>query len=557
MTRVDEINSSLNAISNLIITRQFEQYEIDIKGSISIFVEGIDNPLEFNVSILPEYPFKRHDTETIKFSNENLLEYKHIMGNGSICIHTAHSPVLSEKLFYDIGSVKAWIKKYYIDKDTDVHYEHLIVSNQIFKGSQFSFFFTEVDYTFTKHQFGFVDYSTISNGVFYKDKINNNILRSFSDQYKQPLVELKWNVLLESLAVHKGLFIFLPREPSFNNRWVFNKWGDFKSLLPQTFLSFLYEVQQNCSDEKGKYFPLFIGYNISEKEVHWQAIMLEIGSFPICGERVDKKWHTTLKSDITIDWAITRNCSYKYFFGRGKLSDKLTTGKILIIGIGAIGSMIAKTLVKSGCTRLDFIDYDIKEPENVCRSEYSFISGITNKTNDLINEMCLVSPFFESTTGGYAYSEMLNFFIKSGLTNTEIISEIETKLNEYDFIFDCTADNDMLYLLSQLNISTNLFNISISNHAKHLVCANENNRYEFVSTQFNGNVLKFDIDDLHNPTGCWNPTFKASYNDINLLVQYAIKHINLKYTHHKDLRNFVIETNDNDNDSFTLNLKEF
>jgi hypothetical protein len=448
MTRVDEINSSLKAISDLIITRPFVQYETDINGSISVFVDGLDHPLEFNVSILPEYPFRTHETESIKFSNENLLEYKHIMGNGTICIHTAHSPVLSEKLLYDIGSVKAWIKKYYIDKDTDDHYEHLIVNNQLFKGSQFSFFFTEVDYTFIKHQFGFVDYSNIRDGVFYNDKINNNILRSFYDQYKQPLVELKWNVLLESVPVHQGLYVFLPREPSFNNRWVLNKWEDFKSLLSQSFLRFLHEVQQNCNKEKGKFLPLFVGYNISQSEVHWQAIMLEIGSFPIYGERVDKKWHTALKSELTIDWAMTRNCSYNYFYGRGKLSDKLTTGKILIIGIGAIGSMIAKTLVKSGCTKLDFIDYDIKEPENVCRSEYSFISGITNKTNDLINEMCLVSPYFESTSGGYAYSELFNIIFKSGLSDISIKSEIETKLNEYDFIFDCTADNDMLYLLN-------------------------------------------------------------------------------------------------------------
>lgn len=113
----------------------------------------------------------------------------------------------------------------------------------------------------------------------------------------------------------------------------------------------------------------------------------------------------------------------------------------------------------------------------------------------------------------------------------------------------------MLYVLSQLKINSTLLNLSISNHAKQFVCAAEQNRYEFISTQFNGNVLKFDIDDLHNPTGCWNPTFKASYNDINALVQFAMKHINLRFEQSKALRNFVIETDDTD--CFTINLKEF
>lgn len=257
----------------------------------------------------------------------------------------------------------------------------------------------------------------------------------------------------------------------------------------------------------------------------------------------------------TIDWAMTRNCSYKYFFGRGRFSEKITNSKILIIGIGAVGSIVAKTLARSGCTKVDFIDYDIKEPENVCRSEYSFFTGITNKTNDLVNELCLMSPFFKPTNGGYEFSEAFDFFLKSHLTNTTIKTEIEKRLNEYDVIFDCSADNDLLYILSQLKISSTLLNFSISNHAKQLVCATERNRYEFVCTQFNGNVLNFDVDDLYNPTGCWSPTFKASYNDINTLVQFAIKHINLRFEQEKVLRNFVIETDDTD--CLTLKLKEF
>ena len=553
--RVSEINTVIESIPDVKLIKPFEQCKFDIEGCISIFVEGLEQALNFDVSISPQYPFKSHDTETIKFSNDDLLEYKHIMGNGSICIHTAHSPVLSEKLGYDIASVKAWIKKYYINKDTDTHYEHLIVSEKAFKGSHFAFFFNEVEYTFSKNQYGFIDYSIISNGVFYKDKINSNIVQKFYDSNRKILADVKWNFQLKSFPVRFGLFIFLKDTPSKNQRWVFDNWKEFETILSQDFLKFLHSVEKNAQKENGKYLPLFVGYNITDIEIHWQVIMLEIGNFPIYGEKVNQQWLTMIDSNRSIDWTMTRNCSYKYFFGRGRLNEKLTNGKILIIGIGAIGSIVAKTLVRSGCTKVDFIDYDIKEPENVCRSEYSFFTGITNKTNDLINEMCLISPFFEPTNGGYDYSEAFDFFLKSHLTDTTIKTEIEKRLNEYDVIFDCSADNDLLYVLSQLKINSTLLNLSISNHAKELVCANEQNRYEFISTQFNGNVLKFDVDDLHNPTGCWNPTFKASYNDINMLVQYAIKHINLRFEQDKALRNFVIETDDTD--CLTIKLKEF
>lgn len=553
--RVSEIHTVIEDIPGVKLVKPFEQNELDIEGCISVFVEGLEEPLEFDVTIQPQYPFKSHDTETIKFSNDGLLEYKHIMGNGSICIHTTHSPVLSQKLNYDIESVKAWIKKYYINKDTDTHYEHLIVPQKVFKGSHFAYFFNAVDYTFSKNQFGFVDYSIMSNGVFYTQKINSNILQKFYDKNRKQLVEVKWNFQLKSLPMNTGLFIFLKDAPSKNQRWVFDTWKDFGPLLPQDFLNFCHAVEKNSTKAKGEHLPLFVGYNISDTEIHWQVIMLEIGSFPIYGQKVHQQWLTMLDEDRKIDWAMTRNCSYKYFFGRGRLNAKITESRILVIGIGAIGSNLTKTLIRCGCTKVDFIDYDVKEPENVCRSEYSFFSGITNKTNDLVNELCLISPFFEMTNGGYNYSEAFDFFIKSHLTGTETKSILEQRLNEYDMIIDCSADNDLLYVLSQLNIKSSFLNISISNHAKQLVCAVEQNRYEFITTQFNGNVLKFDIDDLHNPTGCWNPTFKASYNDINALVQFAIKHINLKFEQGKGLRNFVIETDDRD--YFTINLKEF
>ncbi|QNS41702.1 ThiF family adenylyltransferase [Chryseobacterium manosquense] len=553
--RVNEINTVVESIPDVKIVKPFEQSKIDIEGCITVFVEGLEQPLEFNVTVHPQYPFKSHETETIKFSNDNLIEHKHIMQNGAICIHTAHTPVLSQKLIYDIESVKAWIKKYYINKDSDTHYEHLIVTQKAFNENHFAYFFNEVDYTFHKNQFGFVDYSIMNNGVFYKENIQSSIFQTFLNSDRKKIVEVDWNFQLKNLPQSTGLFIFLKDTPSKNQRWVFDDWKDFEATLPQDFLKFLHNVEERLGKEKGKTLPLFVGYNISETEIHWQAIILEIGNFPFYGEKINKQWFTKIKDGSQIHWAMTRNCSYKYFFGRGKLSDRITESKMLIIGIGAIGSIVAKTLVRCGCRKLDFIEYDVKEPENVCRSEYSFFTGITNKTNDLVNELCLISPYYEIPKGGYEFSEMFDIVIKSYLNDRQTKNEIEKIINEYDIIFDCSADNDLLYVLSQLNINSTLLNLSISNHAKHLVCATEHNRYEFITSQFGGNILKFDVDDLHNPTGCWSPTFKASYNDINVLVQTAIKQINLTLEQEKTLRNFVIETDDTS--GFNINIKEF
>ncbi len=335
---------------------------------------------------------------------------------------------------------------------------------------------------------------------------------------------------------------------------MFEKWGEFETLLPQQFLDFLYNfAEYNKKKDKNFIFPLLMGYDIPNKETHWEVAMLELRTLPTKGEKINKLWYTKLIEDAKVNWAITKNCSPKYFFGRGTLCEALVQSKILVIGIGAVGSILAKTLVRSGCTELDVIDFDLKEPENVCRSEYPFITGITNKVDDLITNLLTISPFLK-TKNSYRFSELFELFLKTNLINYELKGEIEKYLCCYDIIIDCTADNDLLYIFSQLDISSEIFNISISNYAKQLVCAVENNRYDFVLKQFQRLSSNLKEEDLYNPTGCWSPTFKASYNDINVLVQFAIKHINIRKKNGQELRNFILDTKEDD---FGIILKEF
>ncbi len=553
--RLEIIENTIKAIADVKILKPFDIKDLTINGRISVDVIGLTEPISFDVLIYPQYPFKDHESETIKFFNENLIEFNHIMGDGSICIHTTHSPVLSKKLTYDIESVKSWIKKYYIDKDNDLHYEHLIVPETTFNNNMYAYFFNEVKYNFSKNQYGYIEYSRMSNGLYRTDTIISSIIQKFKDKNNKLIAEVNWNIKLRYLPISMGLFVFIENSPSKNERFIFQEWEDLKPFLQQDFCIFLYEVEKKYRKQVKSNLPLLVGYKITNEEIHWQTIMLEIGKFPIYGKKINQNWITKIQEDIKIDWAFTKNISPKYFFGRGKLENCITESKILIIGIGAIGSMIAKTFVRGGCTKIDVIDYDIKEPENVCRSEYSFATGLNNKTNELMNELYSISPFLESELYRYDFSETFNFYLKSCCSDEKSKKDIEKYLNQYDLIVDCTADNDLLYIISRLDLSTKLFNISISNHAKQLVCAVENNRYEFVINQFQ-NVLKFEIDDLHNPTGCWNPTFKASYNDINVLVQFAIKHINIRYIEEsKPLKNFVLETESENN--FNIKLKEF
>ncbi|WP_348825508.1 ThiF family adenylyltransferase [Flavobacterium aestuarii] len=545
---IQQIISELNGVSIEIPFSSDSDY--NIIGKIKVSIDDSDETLIFDIKIYPEYPSKRLNTESITFFNTDLLEYGHVMGNGSICIHTSHNIDLKKKIEIDINSLKRWIVKYYLNKENDNHYEHIILQPKEFNNIHFSYLFTEVDYSFNKNQFGFFEYSKINDGLYFDKTINNNIVQNFKDPFSRTITECKWSSHIKQFTNNNsGLFVFLDNPPTIKKKFIISNWKNLENLVTQDFFKFLYKVQKDNQKIKGNPIPLLIGYKISELEIHWQVAILEIGKFPIESYKENQIWKGRF-IDENIIWNITRNCSYDYFFGRGKLADKITKSKILIIGVGAIGSIVATTLTRSGCTSIDIVDFDIKEPENVCRSEYSFLTGLCNKANDLFNELISISPFVEI---GILDSAKLHFYSKilQGINANK--SKLEA-LADYDLIIDCSTDNDLLYILNQVDLKR-FITLSVTNNAKDLVCSVEPNSYDWVMNQFE-NVLENDLEDIHNPTGCWSPTFKASYNDINTLVQFAIKHLNLKFLDEsKVLRNFILKTEDKN--GFNIKLNEF
>src|SRR5690606_22938501 len=142
---------------------------------------------------------------------------------------------------------------------------------------------------------------------------------------------------------------------------------------------------------------------------------------------------------------------------------------------------------------------------------------------------------------------------KFSLNNDAWRTALFEELAEYDIIFDCTTDNDVAFILDQLDRPEKIFTISITNNAKELICAVPPKLYKWMNdiSRHLGN----GSDDLYNPNGCWNPTFKASYNDIAVLVQFALKHISSTIASNSVVRSFYLATSSEN--GFGINLKEF
>jgi len=531
--------SSISYISNL----QGLKFNKDfVSFSIAFNLEGLDEEISFEVTIHSQYPFKFSGSETIIFKNINLIKYSHVMSDGSVCFHNQHCIDFRQKLIQDFDAIKSWITKYIVEEEKDSHYEHLIVNNDAFEGSHYSYQFTDVKESFKKGEFGTVSLKPLISSPYYQNRINNYLAQSFIDHSSFTVKNCDWNFhYMSANQSEQGLYVFIEDSPAVNQRFSFDNWKNFVNLISQDFLKYLsrYVISVRSKYNPKLPIPLFIGFHTKDRTIHWQVALINInenifeGSTDINGKPIYKL------RNKNITWAITNNSSYSYFFGRGSFNERLTNSKILIIGVGAVGSNVAKTLTRCGCRYISLADYDIKKPENVCRSEYEFIYSYANKVDELRSLLYNISPFIDVDI----IQDSLTQYIKIEAYARELTAGIETIFSNYDYIFDCSTDDDLMYILDNLNVTADIINLSITNHAESLVCGVSPNTYKFVRHQFD-NILKNDVEDLYNPIGCWSPTFKASYNDISTLVQFALKHINIMVSN-EQLNSFVINQDNN------------
>ena len=516
------------AIKEVIDSHSFVELKGDIKENnsyktflIDVQTEEGQPSLQWEVRIAPFYPFKVDNSESIYFFNTSLIAYPHIMRSGFLCLHTPKVENSKEQFKIDILRLKEWVDKYYVRKEKDEHYEELVVAHNLIGDIYYNFLYTDTNKEFPKKDYGTVDLTMFVPGVHDGKRMDTFLANTFHSKISGEEYVCQWGKSNKKQMRFEGIYCFLEQAPSLYDKFVLESYNDMSSLFSWSQMQFLYK--RSLNKEEAQRVPLFCGYKIPNGEMRWQVAMLKADDFPIKSEKVKcggRPIINHLYTKTLIDWASSYNCSYDYFFGRGCLPSSLAEKKILIIGIGAIGSMVAKTLARSGSKYLGLYDVDLKEPGNVCRSEYDFLSGISDKSYELSSVLQSMSPFVQCEISPKA----LDSWIKLTMDNDETKNAIQEILNKYDIIFDCSTDDGMMYVLDKLNLRAKLINISISNHANELVCAMGNNITETVKFIFT-QIIKSDTLDMFYPTGCWSPTFKASYNDIAAKLQLALKHI--------------------------------
>lgn len=285
----------------------------------------------------------------------------------------------------------------------------------------------------------------------------------------------------------------------------------------------------------GKSHLLLIGapipFNVGDSpcQIHWQALKLPVltHSKNIKGFRPNGSGYRyldrnqVLKGNTSLNWVDAENWHQDQITTRGRLPTMLTSKKILLIGTGAVGSVVAELLVRSGVTNIILMDYEKLSVGNLVRHTLEIKDIERYKATAVANHLNLISP--------YATVDAIN----SKFPTVE--DGQKSKLQECDIIIDCTASDEVLQHLEsfQWNGEKLFFSISLGFKARRLFCfvAHGNSfPFDICREKFNGWLLKErgEYSDQEFPRegiGCWHPVFPARADDIFLMTPIAIKFI--------------------------------
>jgi hypothetical protein len=323
--------------------------------------------------------------------------------------------------------------------------------------------------------------------------------------------------------------------PKDNNRQIF---GDIDSLsddelAEQAYRDFYFEEVYPYEWHRfalgfkyeGKLFWCLLYTNRLSKRRDEQYFNL--GSACVCLERV-----TGLQLRHLMPQVITE----EMYYGRGAFSASLTSKKIALVGLGAIGSMVATALAKSGIRHIALWDNDKVEPGNICRSSYCMKDIGESKVDAIRNAINSINPYIEKVVChghwheyGANHTEYINGSFYANVNyNTQEKSIKEIK--GYDLIIDCTGSNEMLHFLSFAVPETDIISMCITNHANELLCISNRDGNPFELRKAYLSRIEQDTKNFYvEGTGCYSPTFLASNCDIAALVNLALREMNKSY----------------------------
>ena len=334
-----------------------------------------------------------------------------------------------------------------------------------------------------------------------------------------------WGVRVRDAQKRTALWLMLAAVPFVRAYETPLTWGQLRDIAERDGLRFEGELRSiiDAARENADPTILLVGFPIPEVqggppiEIAWQSLMLPTFTDArrfnrkTCW-RVDRK--VKLGDCVELAWGRTQNVSDAHLGVRGELPSALRALRIAIVGIGALGSMIADLLVRMGCRDLTLFDDERLEIVNTRRHVLSVDDVGDYKATALAKRLNSLS-LFADVDG-----------VVAALPDHDAEQAITTK----ELVIDCTAEDDVVSVLSRSGGPERLwFSFSLSAHATEMFCF-MNHGEALLGTTFWAESAEFEMRSgqtlrerpATRDPGCHNPTFPAPYDRILRLATRAV-----------------------------------
>ena len=281
---------------------------------------------------------------------------------------------------------------------------------------------------------------------------------------------------------------------------------------------------------------LMLGYPMPRRvgedasEVHWDALILprldgEVGQPRGFRPNARGWWHRDrfgkFGDSVALEYLFTDNWSADRLQARGRLPDAVRDCTIAVLGVGALGSVVCELLVRAGVKNIALVDEDVLESGNVNRHVATLVDVGKSKVSVVAQRLRQISPTVRVAE--------VNDKLPSGT------QAIETLLDEYDIIIDCTSSDEVLATLARAwwSIPRTFASFSMGYGGKRLFSFGVSGN-RFPQDDFAGRVRPWidyearawaDNDEVLEGVGCWHPLFPARYDDVVLAAAVCVKEL--------------------------------
>ncbi|MGI0493063.1 ThiF family adenylyltransferase [Alkalinema pantanalense CENA528] len=368
---------------------------------------------------------------------------------------------------------------------------------------------------------------------------NTFAVTSFKSIRYQELLRPRWGKTISDKASDdiNGIWIRLNRIPVLEPWQVPSTWNELRDVCQGQQIELdkhLMEIFHSIRD--GKRHLLLLGFSIpseiggSVSQMYWQPIELPILSH---GQKTAKGFRTNeqgywrrdrielLDGPVPLMWAATENWHSDQISTRGRFAKTLTNQSFLVIGGGAVGSIVSELLIRGGVQKIALLDSDRLEIGNLSRHTLEMDSLGKGKAGEIAKHLNQTSP--------HAKVESINCAFP-------LVSEEQNRfLQQFEVILDCTGSDSVLTHLEQFAWESKkvFVSISLGMAAKRLFCFVAQGKH-FPSLAFGEKIEPWlekerqEHQDVKLPwagVGCWHPVFPARADDVYLLASVGVKHL--------------------------------